>query len=99
MTAPPEQPCIDPDNIPETICAGRFNLSFSSGGLATLIFTHVRPKVGPLVDRGQIDEETVVRARIVTTTDNLVALRNLLNEAIKDEPAATTVTGGAGKLN
>ena len=41
--------------------------------------------------------ESVVRARIVTTTDNLIALRNLLNDAIKED--ATATTGGSGKLN
>lgn len=93
------QPVVDPDNVPETLCIGKFNIAISAAGLATLTFTHVRPKVGPLLDGGTIDEESIVRARIVTNTDNLVALRDLLNTVIRGNSASTTVTGGSGKLN
>jgi hypothetical protein len=86
MHTPPNQPTIDPDNVPETLCVGRFNLSFAAGNLATLTFTHVRPKAGAMIDDGQIQEECIVRARIVTTAENLVALRNLLNDARSGEP-------------
>lgn len=95
----PHQPAVDPDNVPETLCMGKFNIAFAAGGLATLTFTHVRPKVGPLLDEGSIEEESVVRARIVTNIDNLVALRDLLNNVIRQDSAPTTVTGGSGKLN
>jgi hypothetical protein len=101
MTAGSMPPTIDPDNIPETLCAGKLNVSFASGGFGTLTFTHPRPKIGPLLDAGQIVEESVVRARIVLPNDNLVALRDLLNSAIKDQPVtdAAPVSGGANKLN
>jgi hypothetical protein len=98
----PQQPsAVDLDNIPETLCCGVFNLSFMAGNLATLTFTHPRPKIGPLIGSNQIQDELVVRARIVMNLDNLVALRNFLNEAIKEDPTAmaSPVTGGSGKLN
>jgi hypothetical protein len=90
---------IDPDNVPETLCLGMFNISFSVAGLATLTFTHIRPKPGPLIDGNQVEDESVVRARIVTTPDNLIALRDVLNNVLKNVPAATAVSGGAGGLN
>jgi hypothetical protein len=98
----PEQPAaVDPDNIPETLCCGVFNLSFVAGNLATLTFTHPRPKIGPLIGSNQVQDEFVVRARIVLSLDNLIGLRNFLNEAIKKDPTAmaSPVTGGSGKLN
>jgi len=100
MSNPNEPPGKDPDTVPETLCIGKFNIAFNNAGLATLTFTHVRPKAGDLLDNGQIIEESVVRARIVTTGDNLIALRDLLNNLIKDQPGASTaVGGGSGKLN
>lgn len=98
---PQQPPAVDPDNVPETLCCGMFNLSFVAGNLATLTFTHPRPKIGPLVGSNQIEDELVVRARIVLSLENLVALRNFLNEAIKEDPAAmaSPATGGSGKLN
>jgi hypothetical protein len=101
MTQSTQTPAADPDNVPETLCCGRFNLSFLAGSLATLTFTHPRPKAGPLFDSNEIHEESVVRARIVMHLDNLVALRNFLNEAIKSDPASMTTpaSGGSGKPN
>ncbi len=78
---------IDPDNIPETLCDGRFNLSVS-GNLATLTFTHVRPAAGSLFKEGDRELKCVVRARIVVTIENLNALRNLLNCVIQLSPGA-----------
>lgn len=102
MATPTQPPAVDPDHVPETLCCGMFNLSFLAGNLATLTFTHPRPQIGPLVASNHIQDELVVRARIVMNLDNLVALRNFLNEAIKDDPAAampTPATGGSSKLN
>jgi hypothetical protein len=98
-TVPQEPPAVDPDNIPETLCVGRFNLAVGPGPLATLTFTHVRNKTGPLIDNGQIDPESVVRARIVTTLDNLAAMRDLLNRVIQDPAAPAASAGGSAKLN
>jgi hypothetical protein len=94
-----EPPAVDPDNIPETLCIGRFNLAVGPGPLATLTFTHVRNKTGPLVDSSQIDPESVVRARIVITLENLAALRDLLNSIIKDPATPAASAGGSSKLN
>jgi hypothetical protein len=99
-TAPILAPAVDPDNVPETLCAGKFNIAFATGGYATLTFTHTRPKATPLLDSSQIDEESVVRARIVMPMDNFVALRDLLNNTIQDQPGGpTSATGGAGKMH
>jgi hypothetical protein len=89
----PKPPITDPDNIPETLCDGVFNLYFQSG-LAYLTFTHARPDAGPLFD-GTVEQHSIVRARIVTTLPNIVALKELLNRMLVDANAApTTATGG-----
>jgi hypothetical protein len=93
-----EPPASDPDNVPETLCIGRFNLAPGPGPLATLTFTHVRNTAGPLLDQSQIVQESVVRARIVTTIENLVTLRDLLNNSIQEQSAASGAPGGY-KLN
>jgi hypothetical protein len=100
MAILPEPPGRDPDNIPETLCLGKFNIMVSSAGLVTITFTNVRPKAGPLLDSGQIEEESVVRARIVTTIDNAGALRDILNSMIQNQPGMpATASGGSSKLN
>ena len=97
---PNEPPGVDPDNVPETLCIGKFNVMFGPGPLATLTFTHVRNKAGPLIDKGKVEQESVVRARIVTVAENMVALRDLLNAMLKDAPPTPGVTmSGSGKLN
>ncbi len=85
-------PTIDPDNVAETICLGKFNIQLG-GPYATLLFTHPRARVGPLVDEGKLVIESVVRARIVMSIDNLVALRDLLNNVLKDVQTTTTAAG------
>jgi hypothetical protein len=100
MTNPTEPPVSDPDNVPETLCIGKFNVAVGAAGFATLTFTHVRPKATALLDETRIEEETIVRARIVTSTQNLVALRDTLNSLIKEEPGSpATASGGSRKLN
>jgi hypothetical protein len=100
MATPPEPPGRDPDNIPETLCLGKFNITVNSAGLVTITFTNVRPKIGPLPDSGQIEDESVVRARIVTTIDNAATLRDVLNSMIQNQPGTpATASGGSSKLN
>jgi hypothetical protein len=96
----PEIPTVDPDAIAETLCIGRVNLSAGPGPLATITFTNIRSQAGPLIDNNRIVQECVVRARIVTTIDNLTALRDLLIQAIPvpGQPAATD-PGSAGSAN
>jgi hypothetical protein len=84
-----EPPASDPDHVPETLCIGRFNLAAGPGPLVTLTLTNVRNKAGPLIDAGQIVQESVVRARIVTTIENIVALRDMLNRTIQESPATS----------
>jgi hypothetical protein len=91
---------IDPDNVPEILCVGKFNVSTSVAGLITFTFTHARPKAGPLLDANQIDEENVVRARIVTTIDNAIGLRNILDSIIKKQPSGPAADdAGSSTLN
>jgi hypothetical protein len=94
MAESPEPPTIDPDNIPEILCIGRFNLSPGPGPLATLTFTNVRNNAIDLIDNSKLVPESVVRARIVTTIENLAALRDLLNNSIQENSAATGAPGG-----
>ncbi len=96
MASQPSQPrVIDPDSIPETICDGLFNVHVHSG-LATLTFTHERPRASPLFE-GKLDYEAVVRARITLTLPNLVALRDLLARIIQSPEAPATRAGGSTK--
>jgi hypothetical protein len=97
VLAQPDPPATDPDNVPETLCLGKFNVAVT-GPLATFIFTHVRPKVVPLIDRGEMTFESVVRARIVVPTEHLVALRGVLDQIIKEKVTVAT-QGGSGKPN
>ena len=61
LTVPDEKDCdmpkpvppvkfaiADPDAIQETLCDGPFNVS-ATAGRATITFTHVRPKIEPLL--------------------------------------------------
>jgi hypothetical protein len=92
-------PTVDPDNVPETLCIGRFNVGPGPGPLVTLTFTNVRNQPGPMIDKNTIVQECVVRARIVTTIENVVALRDLLNNSIQaTEPHAPGALAGY-KLN
>src|SRR5262249_20806569 len=99
MSDQPQQPeVIDPDNVPETLCEGMFNVSFT-GPNAIITFTHIRPEPGPLFT-GTVNPKLIVRSRIVTSVLNLVALRDLLNNVLGSVtviPAAPTpapATGG-----
>ena len=90
-------PVSDPNAIPETVCDGPLNVQFGDGR-ATITLTHLRAKTVPLLERGQIDLEAIVRARIVFSMGNLIALKNLLNQLIPDKPpteGAAAASGGA----
>jgi hypothetical protein len=84
---------VDPGNIAEMLCLGRINLASGPGPLMTLTFTHPRPKAVSLFDSNRIEYESVVRARIVMTFDNLIALRDLLNSSIRQPPAPSASSG------
>ena len=90
-------PVSDPNAIPETVCDGPLNVQFGDGR-ATITLTHLRAKAVPLLERGQIDVEAIVRARIVFSVGNLIALKNLLNQLIPDKAptgGAAATSGGA----
>lgn len=86
---PSHPPTIDPDNVPEIVCDGGINVH-AHGNLATITFTHQRPAASALIDKGDVKLQSIVRARIVVTLDNLVALRELLNRIIQENPPAGT---------
>jgi hypothetical protein len=95
MANQPQQPeTIDPDNVPETLCLGRFNIAIT-GDLAMLTFTHERPDATALFGDGRMDAKAVVRARIVTTVANMHALRDLLINLTQSPETPTPATGGA----
>jgi hypothetical protein len=94
-----EPATTDPDNIPETLCIGKFHVGPGPGPLVTLTFTNVRTNAIPLLENGSVVQESVVRARIVTTGENLAALRDLLNQVVKDSGPGAVGAGGSSKLN
>lgn len=93
---PQQPPAIDPDSIPEILCDGQFNISVT-GNLATLTFTHVRPDAAAMFGDGTTNASSVVRARIVITVSNLVALRDLLNQVIQAPDTPAPSAGGSTK--
>jgi hypothetical protein len=95
----PEQPPTVDEGVEETLCLGKINVTLA-GPLATIVFTHARPKAAPLLDQGIIAYESVVRARIVTTTENLVALRDIINTLVGPlSAAARDAPESGGELN
>lgn len=86
MQQPTRHPVIDSENISETLCLGQINVQAGPGPLATLTFTNPRSQAGPLFAQGTSLYEEVVRARIVVTGDQLVGLRDLLNQVLQ-QPA------------
>jgi hypothetical protein len=92
---PSQARVIDPDCIPELICDGLFNVHVHSG-LATLTFTHERPKAATLFE-GKLNYEAVVRARITLTLPNLIALRDLLARIIQSPETPAPPAGGSTK--
>jgi hypothetical protein len=94
MADQPQQPeVIDPDCVPEIVCDGQFNV-FITGNLATMTFTHVRPNPTMMFRESRIEPKYIVRARIVTTVENLAAFRDALNRVIQ-EPDTPAAGGGS----
>jgi len=91
-----QPPVTDPDSVPEILCDGQFNVAII-GGLATLTFTHLRPEATTMFQDGTLSPRAIVRARIVITVDNLVALRDLLNRVIQSPNTPTPPAGGSTK--
>ena len=88
-----ESQVIDPHHIPETLCNGRINISVQ-GSDVIMMFTHRRPKAAELME-GDIQEQDVVKARIVMNRSVAASLRDLLGRLFKDdkdtEPSDTGV--------
>src|SRR5262245_36044651 len=83
----------DPDNVAEILCDGQFYVSVI-GGHATITFTQVRPDAMSMFRDGTIDLKSVVRARIVVTLPNLIAMRDLLNRIIHSPGTPAPAAGG-----
>jgi hypothetical protein len=90
---PAHPPVTDPDNVPENLCDGQINVAVT-GPFATLTFTHVRQDAALMFRDGRSDPKSIVRARIVVPTHNLIALRDLLNRLIQD-PSTQVPTAGS----
>ncbi len=93
MVEPEQSPPSDPENVPEILCDGQFNVTIT-GPVATLTFTHMRPDPMALFRDGKIDLKAIVRARIVTSMNNLIALRDVLNRIIQDPSTPVPPAGG-----
>jgi hypothetical protein len=96
MQQPNREPVVDPDNVPETLCLGLINVQAGPGHLATVTFTNPRSQAGPLFAQGTAVHEAVVRARIVMTVEQLVGLRDLLNQVLQQP---TPVREGTTSVN
>jgi hypothetical protein len=94
MADMPKPPTVtDPDNVAEVLCDGPFNVTVA-GPFVTLTFTHGRPDEIALLRDGTVDFKAIVRARIVTSMNNLTAMRDLLNRIIQDPSTPVSPAGG-----
>ncbi len=83
MTDKKFPPVIDPDNVPETLCHGQFQISMA-GPLTTITFTHNRLNVSESFATGEMNDAcAVVRARIVINSAQLEDLRNIIDQTIQ----------------
>jgi hypothetical protein len=97
----PQPKVGDPDRVPEIVCDGQVNIHWL-GNRGTITFTHPRAKAEPLFEGSEVPLDLVVRARIATSIENLIALRDLLAQLFPaDKPAVETPAGGGatGKLH
>lgn len=90
----PQPKVYDPQMVPEVVCDGPMNVHWI-GNRGIITFTHPRARSQPLFE-GETQIDLIVRARIATSVQNLVALRDLLVRLLPaDKPAVETpVRGG-----
>ena len=86
----------DPDRVQEMFCDGTFNVR-AVGPLATLTFTHTRPTAATMFLK-DFEKEVIVRARIVISRQNMLALRDLLVRLTATEGTSESRSGGS-RLN
>ena len=102
MPTSQEPATVDYGGAPETFCLGKFNLH-QMGDLWVLTCTHVRPKAKELLDDAALNLESVVSARLVTSTENLIALRDVITKVTAAAAQATNApnptSSGGGRLN
>ena len=94
---PQQAPITDPDDVPEVVCEGQFHV-LMAGTMAQFTFTHARHDPDLLFSGDLSKPSSVVRARIVMSRANAIALRDLLIQLTRDEDAARTAStsGSAG---
>jgi hypothetical protein len=95
MASSPTFTANDPHLVEETVCDGPMSVHFA-GNRAAITFTHPRAKADSLLEHGHLEMELIVRARIATSLENMVALRDLLTDLISrvsSAPPAGTAGG------
>jgi hypothetical protein len=92
MTAKSQANIID--RAEEAICLGPFNVTID-GPISTLTFTHVRQVFGGAGG----ETETVVKARIVISTNNLIELRDVVSGLLEQIEQPSTTPNRGGTLN
>jgi hypothetical protein len=98
MADPTPQPKVyDPQMAPELVCDGPMNVHWIDDR-AVIVFTHPRARPQPLFE-GQTQIDLIVRARIVTSTKNLTALRDLLARLLPDDKPRATAGGVTRKVH
>lgn len=88
----------DPHLVREVVSDGPMNVQWI-GNRATITFTHPRAQPQPLIGEGKAQMDLVIAARIATSMENLIELRDLLIRLFPlDKPAveAKSGEGGAG---
>jgi hypothetical protein len=78
------------------VCDGPLNVHWV-GNRATITFTHPRAKPEPMFEKEEIQIGLVVRARIATSIENLIGMRDLLIRLFPpDKPNVDTASSGGG---
>jgi hypothetical protein len=98
-----QQPAIhDPNVVREVVCDGPMNVQWG-GNRATITLTHLRAQPEPLLRNGELHLDLVVAARIATSVQNLIGLRDLLIRLFPPDRAASepkaSEGGGGGTLH
>jgi hypothetical protein len=96
MPEPPARPAVhDPHAVREVVCDGPMNVQWA-GNRATITFTHPRARPQPLLGEGKAQMDLVIAARIATSVENLIGLRDLLTRLFPPGKPAGEVKGGEG---
>ncbi len=86
-------PVSDPNGVNETLSNGPINLSIV-GTMATMTFTTVRPDVKQAFTGSVKDVSAIVVSRLTMPFENLVQLRDMLNQTIQNAAPLTPTFPG-----